>query len=241
MNIEQGFGVVIATSLPAFLEAAERCPRSLVVLRAGDPPSTREVRRYCRALGGVMPFEAAGEVRTVKNDPTIPDSTAMSLDALSLHSDGAFLAEPPPRFLLSFAVADPGGGGVSIFMPIYRILAEAPEWVTEALFTADYLFVRTYDGDLTDSYVGPVLYRQGSLMRIRWRSDHIWRPKVADPRGTSAEDAVNWLHSFLADTEPATFAAVTGDTLLVPNTVMLHGRTRLSPGSPREVHRAWVA
>jgi hypothetical protein len=36
------------------------------------------------------------------------------------------------------------------------------------------------------------------------------------------------------------YAARPGDTLLVPNTVMLHGRTGLSPGSRRTVLRAWL-
>ena len=231
---------IVVPDLAAFLEAAERHPRSLIVLRAEAAPPSAELRRYCLALGGVMRFDGSGDVRIVRNDPSIQNSTAMSLDALSLHTDGAFLARPPTRFLLSFSAKDPGGGGVSTFMPITRILAAAPHPVLEALATADFLFPRTYDGDLTDSYAGPVLYRSGSDLRIRWRSDHIYRPKVVDARGTDAESAVDWLHDFLSASEPLTFAAETGDTVLVPNTVMLHGRTRLSPNSAREVLRAWV-
>lgn len=231
---------VVVEDLPAFLEAAERHPRSLVVLRADAPPSSVEVHRYCLALGGVLQFEHSGDVRIVKYDPSIPDSTAMSLNALPLHTDGSFLEQPPTRFILSFSAKDPGGGGVSTFMPITHILAAAPDWALIALFTADYLFVRTYDGDLTSSYVGPVLYRSDSSLRIRWRSDDLWRPKVVDSRGTNAERAVNWLHDFLCNSQPLTYSAETGDTLLVPNTVMLHGRTNLSRNSPREVLRAWV-
>lgn len=232
---------VVVDDLPAFLEAAGQHPRSLVVLRADAPPSGAEVRRYCLALGGILQFEYSGDVRTVKYEPSIPDSTALSLNALPLHTDGSFLERPPSSFLLSFTAKDSGGGGVSTFMPISRILAAAPDWVLEALLTADYLFVRTYDGDLTDSYVGPVLYGCGSAMRIRWRSDDLWRPKVIEPRGTDAQGAVDWLHGFLLNSPPLTYAAETGDTLLVPNTVMLHGRTSLSPDSSREVLRAWVA
>jgi alpha-ketoglutarate-dependent taurine dioxygenase len=237
---EHGVIPVVVASLPAFLEAADRHPRSLVVLRASTPPSSAELRRYCLALGGIRQFEQASEVRTLRYDPSIPDSTAMSLNALPLHTDGSFLMRPPTRFVLSFSAADPGGGGVSIFMPITRILAALPDWALTALLTADYLFVRSYDGDLTDSYVGPVLYREDSVLRIRWRSDDLWRPKVVQPRGTEAEAAIEWLHDFLYDCEPFGYAAQAGETLLVPNTVMLHGRTSLSPGSSREVLRAWV-
>ncbi len=238
---EPGLTAVVVEDLPAFLEAAERHPRSLVVLRADSPPSSVELRRYCLALGGVLEFEHSGEVRTVKYDPSIPDSTAMSLNALPLHTDGSFLERPPARFMLSCSAKDPDGGGVNTFMPITRILAAAPDWVLEALFTSDYLFVRSYDGDLTDSYVGPVIYRNDSALRIRWRSDDIWRPKVVEPRGTNAEGAVDWLHDFLSNSQALTYAAEAGETLLVPNTVMLHGRTSLSRDSSREVLRVWVA
>jgi alpha-ketoglutarate-dependent taurine dioxygenase len=232
---------VLVEDIPAFLEAAERHPRSLVVLRAEAPPSSAELRRYCLALGGIRQFEHSGEVRTVKYDPSIQDSTAMSLNALPLHTDGSFLERPPAKFALSFSAKDPDGGGVSTFMPITRILAAAPDWALEALLTADYLFVRTYDGDLTDSYVGPVLYRNDSALRIRWRSDDIWRPKAVEPRGTNAEGAADWLHDFLCNSQPLAYAAEPGETLLVPNTVMLHGRTSLSRDSSREILRAWVA
>jgi hypothetical protein len=232
---------VITEDLPAFFEEADRQPHRVIILRAKAAPSASELRRYCLALGGIRQFNGAGEVRTVKNDPSIPDSTAMSLSALALHTDGAFLAQPPAWFMLSFSSADGNGGGVSTFVPIARILAAAPDWALQALFTADYRFVRTYDGDLTDSHVGPVLYQVGGTPRIRWRSDDIWRPPVVDAYGTNAEDAVNWLHDHLSQTQPLTHAAATGQTLLVPNTVMLHGRTCLSPGSAREVLRAWVA
>jgi alpha-ketoglutarate-dependent taurine dioxygenase len=240
-RVEPGLAPVVVENLSDFLEAAERHHRSLIVLRADAPQSDLELRRYCLALGGIRQFEHSGEVRTVKYDPSIENSTAMSLNALPLHTDGSFLERPPARFMLSFSAKDPNGGGVSTFMPIAHILAAAPDWALEALFTADYLFPRTYDGDLTDSYVGPVLYRHDSAIQIRWRSDDIWRPKVIEPRGTKAEGAVDWLHELLCTSEPLTYAAERGETMLVPNTVMLHGRTSLSRDSPREVRRAWVA
>jgi hypothetical protein len=232
---------LLVEDLPAFLEAAENHPRSLVILRAATPPSVDELRRYCLALGGIREFEGSRDVRTVRYDPSIQDSTAMSVNALPLHTDGSFLERPPARFMLSFSAKDPAGGGVSTFMPIAQILSAAPEWALDALFAADYLLPRTYDGDLIDSYVGPILCRHDSATRIRWRSDEIWRPKVVEPRGTDAEAAVDWLHEFLRSSQPLTYAAESGETLLVPNTVMLHGRTNLSPNSSRQVLRAWVA
>jgi hypothetical protein len=243
IDLSEGIGdsAIRVGNLEDFIEAAGRQPRSLIILASDEPPSIPEVRRYCLSLGGLRRYDEAGEVRRVKNEPSIPDSTAMSLKALPLHTDGTFLAQPPARFMLTVTSADEGGGGLSTFMPAARILAVAPDWAIEALLTADFLFPRSYDGDLAVSYVGPVLYRGESSLRIRWRSDDIWRPKVIDPRGTHAEKAVDWLHEFLTTSPPLTYSARVGETLLIPNTVMLHGRTSLSDGSHRELLRAWVA
>ncbi|KAB8158822.1 hypothetical protein FH609_028975 [Streptomyces sp. 3MP-14] len=233
------FAPVVVHDPAEFVEAAGRLPRRLLVLRGERPVSPAELRRYCLALGGVLAFEAAAEIRTVRNDPTIPHSTAMSLAALPMHTDGTFLPRPPDRFMLSFVEVDEGGGGVSTLMPLARVLAEAPDPVIEALLTADFLFPRGYD-DLSDAFVGPVLYRERDGLRIRWRSDDLWRPRVMADRGTDAAGAVDWLHAFLAETPPLTYAARPGETLLIPNTLMLHGRTALTPGSPRELLRVWV-
>lgn len=226
--------------LSTFFEMVARLPRNVIVLRANVPPAFSELRRYCLVLGGILNYEGSEEIRTVKYEPSIPNSTALSTDALPLHTDGSFLEKPPSSFMLSFLAKDQSGGGISTFMPVNRILAAAPDWVINGLASADFLFVRTYDGNLSDSYIGPVLYQKNSSMRIRWRSDNIWRPKVIESRGTRAQEAVNWLHDYLCHTEPFQYAAETGDTLWVPNTLMLHGRTNLSPGSVREVLRAWV-
>jgi alpha-ketoglutarate-dependent taurine dioxygenase len=233
-------GAVAVDTVADLVRAAARHPDELVVLRGGQPVTPAELGRYCRLLGGVLRYEAAGEIRTVRNDPSIPDSTAMSDRALPMHTDGSFMAVPPEHFMLSVVRDDGGSGGVSLFMPVSEVLAAAPDRVVEALMTADYLFPRTYDGDLTDSYVGPVLTRRDPSLRIRWRSDDLWRPRVVESRGTDAGGAVDWLHEFLGTAEPYGYVAEVGDTLLVPNTVLLHGRTALSAGSPRELLRAWV-
>jgi Taurine catabolism dioxygenase TauD, TfdA family len=231
---------IMVHGLADFIEAAGRFPRRIAILRTGAPVTTGRLRSYCLALGGILEWETAGEIRTVRNDPSIPDSTAMSLRPLPLHSDGSFLPRPPARFMLSFVRVDRGGGGLSTFMPVSEVLAAAPERVLDALLGAEFLFPRGYD-DLTDSYRGPVLYRDGAALNIRWRSDDVWRPRVIDAHGTDATGAVDWLHGFLRDSDPLTYLAEVGDTLLIPNGVLLHGRTGLSPDSDREILRVWVA
>ncbi|PWU19910.1 MAG: hypothetical protein C5B50_05620 [Verrucomicrobia bacterium] len=232
---------IVTTSRSSFFEAAEQSGDALIVLREANPPSIDELKAYCSKLGGICNFEPSADVRTVKYDPTVVNSTAMSLDALPLHTDGSFLKHPPRRFLLSFLSKDADGGGVSTFMPISKILTSAPEWVLQACLNASFRFVKTYDGNLDDSFVGPILEREGGQMRIRWRSDSIWRPKVVAAQGTRAAAAVDWMHDFLSISEPFKYAADTGETLLMSNTSMLHGRTRLSSNSTRVVLRVWLS
>jgi hypothetical protein len=233
---------VFVTNITEFFHLAMTNPTAIIVLRQEVPPTRQELRRIAIALGGIRSAPEFGEVRSVKYTPAVIDSTALSLQGLYLHTDGSFLQMPPGRFMLSFANSDPAGGGVSTFISVADILAFSPDWVLESLFTASYLFVRTYDGDMTDSVVSPVLNRdpQGNIT-IRWRADELWRPQVIEGHGTKAEEAVHWLQDFLATIEPARYSANTGETLLVPNTVMLHGRTPLSEGSTREVLRVWLA
>ena len=131
--------------------------------------------------------------------------------------------------------------GVSTFFSLFDILAAAPDWTLNAFYTASYLFVRTYDGDLTDSVIAPILdIDNNGNPRIRWRADDIFRPKVVNDKGTRAEEAVLWLQNFLKAYQPVTYSAKSGETLLIPNNTILHGRTALSENSKREVLRVWI-
>src|SRR5438105_1639549 len=108
---ETGGAAVVVDNLPDFVEASARHPRRLIILRAGAAVPATELRRYCLALGGVLEYDRASEIRTIRNDPSIRSSTAMSGKPLPLHTDGTFLAHPPERFMLSFSRADGQGGG----------------------------------------------------------------------------------------------------------------------------------
>lgn len=228
-------------NLAEFFEIAITCPHDIIVLQEQVPPSKEEVRRYCLVLNGSRKTSAFGEVWSVKYDPLVTNSTALSLQDLRPHTDGSFMENPPSRFVLSFTRSDPGGGGVSTFVSLTDILAASPDWALKAFYTANYLFVRTYDGNLTDSVVAPILNTDyNGNPRIRWRADEMFQPTVVNNKGTKAEEAVRWLQDFLQNHEPMTYAAKTGETLLVPNYTILHGRTALSSNSSREVLRAWI-
>jgi hypothetical protein len=235
--------VEVVSSIDDLVSFAAAHPRQLVVLREASPPPPDGLRRHARRLGSVVEARGFGELRAIRYEPAVTDSIALSLDALPPHTDGSFLERPPSRFLMSCVRGDQGGGGVSTFYPVDPLMADMPGWVVDALRRADYWFPQSYDGRSGGSaWVGPVLDEDPARRsRIRWRSDALFQPPVVRASGTRADDAVRWLHEHLAVRPPLWWAARPGETLLVPNQVMLHGRTALTPGSRRELLRIWVA
>ena len=105
----------IAKELAEFFEMAVAYPKDIIVLQEKIPPSKEEVRRYRLILNGNRQVSTFGELWTVKYEPSVTKSTALSLGGLHPHTDGSFLEEPPSRYTLSFIQNDLGGGGVSTF------------------------------------------------------------------------------------------------------------------------------
>lgn len=229
------------TSPDALIEAVGKMTDQVVVCQFESPLADKDLQALAAMLsvGNVRPETIA--IRAIRYEPAVTDSTALSLDSLSMHTDGSFLLEPPRRFILSCRRADEGGGGVSRLLPVSRIVDSAPRWVLRALRTAAYHFLMTYDGDLATSFTGPVLYDgQDGAERIRWRGDHIYRPAPAVTNDAEAVAAAEWLYSFLGSAESATYALRQGELMVVPNEFFVHGRSQLSPGSSREIMRAWA-
>ena len=172
------------------------------------------------------------DVRVITYTPSVTDSTALSLDRLAPHTDGAFLDQPPPRFALSCIRTDDRGEGASTFIPVDVIVDSAPGWVVESLARASFRFLKTYDGDLTDSYVGPVLTTDhDGARRIRWRADHLYRPEPgATLDGTRAAEAVPHGCTSCGDLRAvrATSCRPAASLWLIPNGRVVHGRTALS-------------
>lgn len=213
-----------------------------VLLTTFDPPLTEDgVQRLVVAMSSrpIAPHEV--DVRAITYTPEVTDSTALSLDRLSVHTDGSFLRTPPPRFVLSCRRADHEGGGASTFIPVDEIIAAAPEWVVEALSQATFRFLKTYDGDLTESFVGPALsHREDGAWLMRWRADHMYRPEPVEDNGTRAAAAAAWVHEYVESCTPVVHALVVGQLALIPNGRYLHGRTALSKASSRCILRAWM-
>jgi alpha-ketoglutarate-dependent taurine dioxygenase len=224
-----------------FVPGAQAAPDDVVLCRFSRPLTQAEVQEYVSHLSTVPVAPEEVDVRVITHTPSVTDSTALSLDRLALHTDGAFLAEPPPRFVLSCTRTDDGGEGASTLVPVDFIVASAPGWAVESLERASFRFLKTYDGDLTDSYVSPVLTtdRHGAR-RIRWRADHLYRPEVVDARDTRAAEAVAWLHELLETCDPFRYVLQAGELAVIPNGRVVHGRTALSDASHRELLRAWI-
>src|SRR6202020_202609 len=146
-------------------------PDDIVLCRFDQPLTQAEVQELVAELSSAPIMPDKVDVRVITHTPSVRDSTALSLDGLSLHTDGAFLAQPPRRFVLSCTNTDSGGGGVSLFVPVEFVLDCAPGWALAGLERATFRFLKSYDGDLTESYVGPVLSRDArGTPRIRWRA-----------------------------------------------------------------------
>ncbi len=220
---------------------AREDPDSIILAEFDPPLETAGVQELVAAISTTPIRPDAVAVRVIEYKPDVHDSTALSLDRLSAHTDGSFLAEPPPWFLLSCRRAD-AGGGANTFIPVDDVVAAAPLWALEALTGAEFRFLKTYDGDLTESFVGPVLTRRSgdAAWLMRWRADHLYRPEPMRDNGSRAADATKWLHEYVEAADPIVHALSDGHLALIPNGRYLHGRTALTPGSRRCVLRAWV-
>jgi hypothetical protein len=229
------------TTPDALIEAVRGVPNQVVVCQFKSSPTAHDLQVMAATLSQASVPPEAVAIRTIRYEPTITDSTALSLDALAMHTDGSFLAEPPRQFILSCLKADEGSGGFSTLVPVSRIVACAPEWVLSTLSTATYRFLMKYNGDMANSFSAPVL-SQGpdGATSIRWRGDHIYRPVPVRGDDITAAEAVEWLYKFLDSCEPGTYALRAGELMVVPNWLFVHGRQALSPGSSREIMRAWI-
>lgn len=238
--------IPLSTVLPGELRTRIHSTPDDVLVTAFNPPLTPPALQELVAdLSSTVVAAHEVDVRVITHVPEISDSTALSLDALAPHTDGTFLEQPPPRFVLSCSDSDHGGAGASTLIDVDALVAAAPEWVVETLSTTHYRFLKTYDGDLTDSYITSVLTRRADgAWLIRWRADHLNRP--AQPLSDSverhplADEAIAWVVDHLPTVEPVERTLVRGELMLIPNGRYLHGRTALSPSSRRRLLRAWV-
>lgn len=225
------------------LDACVATDRDHILVADVSPPLDAAGLAELVARFGTQPVDPESvDVRVVEHVPEVTDSTALSLDALAPHTDGSFLPDPPAWFALSAVRSDRGGGGRSLFHPVDDVVAAAPRWVVDALAEGRFRFLKTYDGDTSDSVVAPVLTRRDDrAWLIRWRGDHIYRPEPVEPQDARGREAVEWLYAHLRDGTPVEHTLEDGQLALIPNGRFLHGRSALMPRSERQILRAWVS
>ncbi len=183
-----------------------------------------------------------GNIREIKFKPGQRHSIAESCGAHPLHTDATFSESPLERFALSFRKTDPCQGGVSVFFPIAWILDAIPEAYREALEVSHVVYTRKSEKEGDKTYRGPILsWINSSRPIFRWRYDDNVMPVAVDAKGLPIREAVEWVKAFIDRTPPLFYAAQEGDTLMIDNGKVLHGRTKLSPNSCRVAYRAWLA
>lgn len=234
--------VAIRRVEPAELLAqAKAFPDSLIACQFDEPLTPDELQAFVAAVSDEPIAPDSVWIRTIRNEPEVTDSTALSLDSLAPHTDGSFVPIQPWRLILSCARCDDQRLGASTLIPGNVLVGSAPGWVVDALTSERFRFLKTYDGDLTDSFVGPVLSRRDDgTPQLRWRGDHLYRPEPVEPRGSRAGDAVEWLYDWLQTCDPFTYVVETGELLIIPNDLMVHGRQALCDNSQRTLLRAWA-
>jgi hypothetical protein len=189
----------------------------------------------------IQDSEAFGQVRAIANAEGT-HSIAKSLAAHPMHTDGTFMGDPPNHFLLYFMRSDPGGGGVSEFLPVSDLLGELETPHFQALVEHKVRFSRRDDDGRVDSWEGCLLGHdaQGRLA-FRWRYDDEVRPHAVE-KSAAAEvgKAIRRVRALIAKLPRLTYPAHQGDLICVPNCTWLHGRTPLTAGSDRLVLRVWI-
>ncbi len=183
-----------------------------------------------------------GKIREIKVNKKQSHSIAETIGCHPLHTDATFSNEILERFILSFVeVCKEKDSGTSLFFPVEWILNEIPDKLRKALETSIVSYTRNSGIEGNKRYKGTILsYNLNSKLIFRWRYDDIVKPKIIDSKNLPIEQAIKWIYDFIQNTEPLKYSAKKGDTLLIDNCKILHGRTHLKPETNRLALRAWI-
>ena len=146
------------------------------------------------------------------------------------------------RFLLSFVEVDKNdSGGASLIFPTEWIIESIPSRLLAALENSDISYTRLSSVEGNKNFEGKMLsYDSEGSAIFRWRYDDYVKPQVIDSKGYPIEEAISWVNNFINTTPPIIYRASPGETLLIDNCKVLHGRTELKPNSQRVALRAWI-
>lgn len=228
-------------NLDAAIHAAQT---GVPVVIYNHPPNLEILRILCQSLGSTHQNSVFPEVREIKADPNSTKSIALSYGEHPPHTDGTFEKNPPPFFILQFVETDRLGGGTSTFWSVQDLLAQMPADYQNVLWHTPVQFQRLDDNGGKAGTIAPMLsYRSPNQISLRYRNDHQVYPQVVSPQSdlTLFNQALDWMKTYLAETEPVKYQAQAGDVIIINNDAVFHGRTALSPQSRRLVRRVWIA
>lgn len=243
-NTQQNYVVEVNTPEQFVIEGNNN-PKSLIILR-GDNGITdkEELVKLARLMGGSDVHPEFGEVRDIRINPAVSArSLAMSMNAHPLHIDGAFVENPPTKFLLNCVKADVDGGGVSTFLSKTQLLLDCPGEFMHLLLDSTARIARVRVTGERDVYIGPLLsFLPDNTPILRWRYDKFVKPEVIDSFNMElTREAINWVKQYIDKAEKIEYQAQKGDVILIPNFMFLHGRTALTDKySPRLMRRIWL-
>lgn len=183
-----------------------------------------------------------GKIREIKLNENQTHSVAESTGEHALHTDATFSNETLERFILSFVEVDEDDkSGTSVFFPIDWILESIPYKLGRALETSIISYTRNSEKEGNKSYEGPLLtFNKNSNPVFRWRYDDKVKPTIIDNKDQNINEAIEWVKNFIENKEPLSYRAKPGETLIIDNSKILHGRTKLIPGTKRIALRAWI-
>lgn len=163
-------------------------------------------------------------------NPWYPATTDIAYEP---HTDGAF--QPVPEAVVALQCVVPASrGGESLLVSAPAMLG-----AVEGAFGVDALAALSSPGAIRierdgEETTGPVLFRAGSLARIRYRSDPHALIDVAEP----ARAAYRRMRDHLLDPRNVLKVALRpGQVLLVDNYSVLHGRAGFEGGGGRDYKR----
>lgn len=231
--LEPLHGVVVA--LRALQVAGGRNVLVLENLPAGDEVDARNVLAIVGGLlGPVIAYRGEGDyIIEIREDPRKVADRPSFANAREFfpHTDLSYVPEPPPFFALHSIVNNADEGGLSVFCDIEDAVRELDAGTLKELSTPQFSFLAPphYQGGNGRSAF-PILVRDGSSWRVRFRRDGLRAPTRA---GISAVAAL--AHAIIETSHRMMLEA--GMLAIISNRSALHGRTAFSPSATAEQGR----
>jgi alpha-ketoglutarate-dependent taurine dioxygenase len=227
------------------VERLRTYPHFIILKRTSHIGNGAPIERLIKAIAQIPPFKTGQtpedrpkvEVTRIQVSPDVPAEVGSTTQysrtnqPLALHTDDSFNLEPRELVVFDFARADPHGGD-SLLAAVEDVVAALDEEMKERLKKPVFPFGH---GD------HPVLWEQNGTPNIRYSRLQIDKMRADSEHRLSEDDiaALEALDGALCTKEVLFQVHIkAGETLLLHNTKVLHGRTGFSQLSDRLMYRA---